>query len=325
MSVTIVVGGQYGSEGKGKVTALLSAPLERPWLVRCGGPNSGHTVTIGGKETVLRQVPSSVAPEKSTFCLAAGCAVDVDILIREINLLNLDRARIIVDPRAVLVTDEDRNAERAGLTRIGSTCSGTGSAMMRRMSRTPDCLLAKDSEPIQTRCRVEPVAPLLNRSVDDGADVVVEGSQGFGLSLFHGPHYPFVTSRDTTASGFAMEVGLSPRLVDKIVLVVRTFPIRVAGSSGPLPDEISWETVARVSEAPTVVPEFTSVTRRLRRVGKFDMGLVRALLMRRRKARKRYACKSLTRPSVESLFLSIARVTAAAASSSRFAAIAGSM
>jgi len=220
-------------------------------------------------------VPSSVAPEKATFCLAAGCAVDVDILIREVNLLNIDRARIVVDPRAVIVTDEDRKAERAGLTRIGSTCSGTGSAMMRRMSRTPDCLLAKDSEALQTRCRVESVAPLLNRSVDDGADVVVEGSQGFGLSLFHGPHYPFVTSRDTTASGFAMEVGLSPRLIDKIVLVVRTFPIRVAGSSGPLPDEISWETVAEVSGAPAVVPEFTSVTHRLRRVGKFDMRLVK--------------------------------------------------
>jgi adenylosuccinate synthase len=111
--------------------------------------------------------------------------------------------------------------------------------------------------------------------VDDGVDVVVEGSQGFGLSLLHGPHYPFVTSRDTTASGFAMEVGLSPRLVDKIVLVVRTFPIRVAGSSGPLPYEISWETIAKESGAPAVVPEFTSVTHRLRRVGKFDVQLVK--------------------------------------------------
>jgi adenylosuccinate synthase len=76
MTATIVVGGQYGSEGKGKVVALLASRLASPWLVRCGGPNSGHTVTVNGKDVILRQVPASAEPHNATFCIAAGCVVD---------------------------------------------------------------------------------------------------------------------------------------------------------------------------------------------------------------------------------------------------------
>jgi adenylosuccinate synthase len=101
--VTIVVGGQYGSEGKGKVVALLAARAESPWLVRCGGPNSGHTVTIEGRDVVLRQVPSCSEPATATFCLAAGCAIDEVVLLDELDLLGIERDRIIVDPRAVVI------------------------------------------------------------------------------------------------------------------------------------------------------------------------------------------------------------------------------
>jgi hypothetical protein len=111
MPATIVVGGQYGSEGKGKVVALLGNRAKSPWLVRCGGPNSGHTVTIAGQQVVLRQVPSCAEPEKATFCIAAGCAVDETLILRELDLLSIDRDKIIVDPRAVLINDDDREAE----------------------------------------------------------------------------------------------------------------------------------------------------------------------------------------------------------------------
>jgi adenylosuccinate synthase len=275
MSVTIVVGGQYGSEGKGKVVALLANASPSPWLVRCGGPNSGHTVTIGGKPVVLRQVPSCADPEKATFCVAAGCVVDEEILLRELDLLNIPKNRIIVDPRSVLVTEEDRLAEAGSLVRIGSTCSGTGAALLRRMSRAKGVRLSKDSEVINKRCRVETVATLLHSRIEDGGDIIVEGTQGFALSLLHGPDYPYVTSRDTTAAGFAMEIGLSPRQIDKIVMVIRTFPIRVAGTSGPFANEFSWEHVQEISGAPQVFPEYTSVTKRLRRVARFDFDLVK--------------------------------------------------
>ena len=275
MPTTIVVGGQYGSEGKGKVVALLASRSESPWIVRCGGPNSGHTVTTEAGDIVLRQVPSCTEPWKATFCIAAGCVVDEAILLRELDSLGIDRERVIVDPRAVLVTDQDREAEEQQLRNIASTCSGTGSALVRRMSRTHSVSLATDSQALTERCRIETVAPLLHDALEDGEDVIVEGTQGFGLSLLHGRDYPFVTSRDTTAAGFAMEVGLSPRFINNIVMVVRTFPIRVGGPSGPFHDEISWAEISRLSNAPEVVVEYTSVTRKLRRVALFDMEAVK--------------------------------------------------
>lgn len=275
MPATIVVGGQYGSEGKGKVVALLANRSKSPWLVRCGGPNSGHTITIDGNDVILRQVPCCSEPDTATFCVSAGCAIDETVLLRELDMLDIDRQRIIVDPRAVIVIEEDREAERRDLKEIASTCSGTGAASVRRMSRRTDVSLASTSDAILSRCRVETVAPLLHKVLDDGGDVIVEGTQGFALSLLHGPDYPFVTSRDTTAAGFAMEVGLSPRLINDIVLVVRTFPIRVGGSSGPFAREISWEQIASYSGAPTVFPEYTSVTKRLRRVAEFDIEAVK--------------------------------------------------
>ena len=168
MPVTIVVGGQYGAEGKGKVVALRASQVPDPWLVRCGGPNSGHTVTIAGEDVILRQVPCCSEPSRATFCISAGCVIDESILLRELDLLGIRQNRIIVDPRAVLLTDLDREAEQRELGAIGSTCAGTGSAQMRRMSRRPNVRLSGSSAAIRARCRVETVAPLLHRVIDGG-------------------------------------------------------------------------------------------------------------------------------------------------------------
>jgi adenylosuccinate synthase len=187
MPVTIVVGGQYGSEGEGKTVALLADQLDRPWLVRCGGPNSGHTVTIDGKDVVLRQVPCCANPNRARFCIAAGCAVDESILISELDMLGIERNRIIVDPRAALITEQDRDAELDALNYMASTCSGTGEALLRRMSRRSDVRLVAECRELRKRCRVETVAPLLHDAIDHGAHIIIEGTQGFGLSLLHGP------------------------------------------------------------------------------------------------------------------------------------------
>jgi len=275
MPSIIVVGGQYGSEGKGKVVALTAGRCSEPWVVRCGGPNSGHTVWIGEKRTVLRQVPSAAGHPNALLLLSAGCVIDESILHDEANELGLSRDQIVVDPRAALVTDEDKEAESGIVGSIGSTGSGTGAALIRRMGRGRGVRLAGNAESIRARFRVESVAPLLHAHLDRGGDVIIEGTQGFGLSLLHGPDYPYVTSRDTTASGFASEVGLSPRQVDEIILVVRTYPIRVGGRSGPLHEELTWEDVRAASGAPEAIPEFTSVTQKLRRVGRFDLEAVK--------------------------------------------------
>ncbi len=81
--------------------------------------------------------------------------------------------------------------------------------------------------------------------LDRRARVIVEETQGFGSSPLNARHFPYVTSRDTTASAFLSETGLSPLDVDDVSLVIRSFPIRVEGNSGPLKDEINWATVSK--------------------------------------------------------------------------------
>jgi len=110
---------------------------------------------------------------------------------------------------------------------------------------------------------------------------LLEGTQGTGLSLFHGP-YPYVTSRDTTVAGLLSESGIAPRRVRKIVMVCRSYPIRVqdppGSTSGPLSQKISWRVVAERSGIPLEELqslERTSTTGRKRKVGEFEWELLR--------------------------------------------------
>lgn len=112
MPVIIVVGGQYGSEGKGKVVALTARQFDSPVVIRCGGPNSGHSTVVRDEECVLRQLPAAAGQSDATLALAAGCVIDEEVLIKEARYCEVDRERLIVDPRAVLLCDADRQAER---------------------------------------------------------------------------------------------------------------------------------------------------------------------------------------------------------------------
>jgi adenylosuccinate synthase len=276
MTCTIVVGAQYGSEGKGKVATLSSRRMRTPYLVRCGGPNSGHTTEFQGRDVVVRQLPSGFENPDATMLLSAGCIVDVDVLLLELDRFDVARERIVVDPNAVIVLPEDREAEATIVADIGSTGSGTGAATARRVRRDGIRGMVASCTSLRERVRVERVAPLVHRRLDSGGDVLVEGTQGFGLSLLHCDEYPFATSRDTTAASFMSEVGIAPADVTDVVLVLRTFPIRVGGNSGLLPDEISWSEVQRISGAPVAIPEYTTETKRPRRVARYDASIVRA-------------------------------------------------
>jgi adenylosuccinate synthase len=206
--------------------------------------------------------------------IAPGAIIDVDQLLKEISQHNL-HARVGIDPNAVVLDARDREQETALQLRkrIASTLSGTGSATSRKVLRDETLRLAGSMDVLSRW--IADVPSELNRTHDLGHLVIVEGTQGFGLSLHHGDTYPFRTSRDTTAAGFLSEVGLSPFTVTDIVLVVRTFPIRVGGHSGPLKNEISWEELQRISGYPSRVEEYTSVTRTVRRVAKFDKEILR--------------------------------------------------
>ena len=127
---------------------------------------------------------------------------------------------------------------------------------------------------------VKDTAPILRRALDRKARIVIEGTQGFGLSVLHGGYYPKATSRDTTAAGFLAETGLSPLDVDDVTLVVRAHPIRVAGDSGPLHDQAeaenvtTWPEIAAAAGLPADYCELTTATKKVRRVGDFRPGVV---------------------------------------------------
>ena len=273
MPVTVVVGGQYGSEGKGKVCAHLAMKDHVDCMVRCGGPNSGHTVDISGQRYQLRQVPAGFINAGTRLLIAPGALVNPQILLEEIEMCGLDSSRIGIDENAAIIEESDI-AEEHSLDlqgRLGSTGSGIGSAVSRRVLRDSGFRQAKDHLDLAhftTSVRSELASVLAY----DGA-IVVEGTQGFGLSLYHARKWPYRTSRDTTAHSFLGEVGIGVRDFD-VVLAIRTFPIRVSGDSGPLENEVTWEHVEHLSGYPHAISEYTTATKRLRRVGCFDWGIV---------------------------------------------------
>lgn len=279
MAISIVVGGQYGSEGKGKVAHYLARERGAASAVRVGGPNSGHTVyDDAGHKFIFRHLPTAAVLPNVLCVLAAGSYIDVDRLLYEVALIGLDPKRLKVDRNAVLISEQHRVDEhfvglRAG---IGSTLTGTGAAVLDRVGRVKPIRFARE-EPALARFVCD-TKELLRSQLDQGATVVIEGTQGYGLSLLHTPHYPFATSRDTTAAGFLSEVGLSPLDVDEVVLVIRAFPIRVPGNSGPIADECTWSDVTNAAGAPIPLGEMTSVTQSLRRVARFSAPIVCAAI-----------------------------------------------
>jgi adenylosuccinate synthase len=272
MSVTVVVGGQYGSEGKGKLVSYLARAATPTAVVRGGGANAGHTAEGPLGRFMLRALPSGAVHPHCQLLLSAGMQLDLDVLLTETADLEVSPSRLMVDGGATLIGPEDVELEReSGLgERIGSTLTGTGAAGARKVLRARGLRRAAD-EP-----RLAPfigdVAGRLAELRAAGTEIVVEGSQGAGLSLHHGP-WPYATSRDTTAASFLAEAGLPVTAVSDVVVVLRTYPIRVAGSSGPLAGELSWDDVRRRAGYPTVLAEYTTVTGRLRRVGEFDWDL----------------------------------------------------
>ncbi len=277
MSVTVVVGAQFGGEGKGKICAHLALADDVHFMVRCGGPNSGHTVDLNGTRYELKQVPAGFVNPNTRLLMAAGSFVKPALLLEEISLAGLTPERFGIDRNAFVIEQADVDSERALdlRDRLGSTAVGMGAAVSRRVLRAENAKFACDVPELQPY--VTDVQSELSAALRKQAHILVEGTQGYGLSLYHAEVWPFRTSRDTTAHSFLGEVGLGTRNFN-VVLAVRTYPIRVGGRSGPLPQEISWEELRALSGYPHSISEYTTTTKRLRRVARFDWAVVDAAI-----------------------------------------------
>lgn len=281
--VDVVVGGMYGSEGKGHIAAYLAN--EYDVLVRVGGPNAGHTVSSSSGVYTYHQLPSGARDAKAKLLLGPGMTIYVPALLTEIADCGVTPERLYIDPQAMIIEDEDFSREQELKKNIASTGRGSGAAAARRiLLRKPGAIrLARDVPELKPY--VGDTAPYrgsivthLERAYRDGQSILLEGTQGSGLSIFHG-QYPYVTSRDTNVAGCLAEAGISPSRVRRILMVVRPTPIRVgnpdggAETSGLLKHEVTFSEVAlHAGLEPDEITklEITSTTKRPRRVGWFE-------------------------------------------------------
>jgi adenylosuccinate synthase len=266
MSCTIIVGGFFGDEGKGKIVAHI-AYKDKPVIISRGGvgPNAGHTVQVGDREYGVRMVPSGFVYKQAKLCIGSGVLVDPRILKQEVEMLGV-KGRIFVDKRCGIITEDHivRDKGSAHLSKkIGSTGSGCGPANSDRVMRiSPQ---AKDVPELAEYLLDVPKA--IDDELKKGKTVLLEGTQGFGISLYYGT-YPFVTSKDTSASQIAADNGVGPTKIDDVIVVFKAYPTRVG--EGPFSTEMTAEKSDSMG-----IQEFGTVTHRKRRIGGWDGDMAR--------------------------------------------------
>lgn len=273
MTCSILVGGAWGDEGKGKCITYLCKEDKPSIVARAGvGPNAGHSVEFNGEKYGLRLTPAGFVQTEAKLLIGAGVLVDPKVLNNEMELLkkyNI-KERLFVDYRSAIIEEEHKERDQASdflFKKIGTTGTGCGPANSDRVMRT--IKLAKEFEELEDLVTDVPLE--INNALEEGEDVFIEGSQGYALSLYYGT-YPFVTSKDTTASSFAADVGVGPTKIDEIISVFKSYITRVG--EGPFETEISKEKAEEMG-----LEEFGTVTGRRRRVGLFDMELAKESCM----------------------------------------------
>ena len=278
--VDLFVGGQWGSEGKGNICALLAK--EYDLLVRVGGPNAGHKVQ--DPEYTYRQLPSGTGSNPSAdICIAAGSTISLKQLNLELDgHSRLKEAGLFIDPQAMIIEDDDIALEEKLLDGISSTKQGVGVAAARKimgrdveLSWGPKVRLARDIPELANY--ITDIREKVELALTAGKRVMLEGTQGTDLSIHHGS-YPYVTSRETSAAGCLSDAGIPFTRLRKIVVVARTYPIRVGGESGPMGVVVTFDEIAKRSGLPVETinkTEVGSVSGKTRRMAEFNWEQIR--------------------------------------------------
>lgn len=294
-ALDVVVGGQFGSEAKGRVTLeqirrrIAQAPDRPVNSMRVGGPNAGHVVLDPqGRRWAMRALPVGFVEHSVGLFIAAGSEVDLEVLRDEIVAVEragyLVRNRLFIHPEATVLEPEHIYREKTSdlTARLGSTAKGIGAARSDRIWRTArrvvDVLDRTDGlnpNELGVMADFDSLFPA-NWASDAGMALVIEGTQGYGLGL-HAGYYPQCTSGDCRAVDVLAQAGVGPwHLINggtyAVHVVVRPFPIRVAGNSGELAGETTWGDLGLPDER-------TTVTNKVRRVGTFNPSIVRAAMI----------------------------------------------
>jgi adenylosuccinate synthase len=256
---TVLMDGQFGSTGKGLLAAVIAEASEgRIDIVSSSaGPNSGHTSYFGDEKVILTQLPTAgvhlhkLGYNGTRIQMNAGSVLTPSKLIQEVR----DHANwpaVAIHPAAAVVDDMDVEYEKKLVGLIGSTGKGTGAAMVRKILRHAGATAKHNLGLFALKKDYYPPR---------GKSVFVEVSQGHSLGINQG-FYPFCTSRDCGVQQGLADAGVHPKDYRGSFMSLRTYPIRVAGNSGPVyPDqkELNWEDLG-------FEPELTTVTQKVRRI-----------------------------------------------------------
>lgn len=291
----VVIGAQWGDEGKGKIVDYLAERAK--YVVRyAGGPNAGHTIVVDGKEYALHQVPSGILhPDKSVF-LGAGMVIDPEALFNELQMLKdngIDwEGRVFISDRAHIILpryrqmDKDRDAARK--RPIGTTGRGIGIAYAEKAERDGLRLAdldwaekmaeydGEDKAYLDTykdrllAMRVDLTAKMYEFREDN---ILFEGAQGAMLDIDSGT-YPYVSSGASCAAGAATGCGIGPHDLDVIMGVFKAYQTRVG--NGPMPTEFNNESEGELCEyVRKTGREYGVTTGRARRCGYLDLVALR--------------------------------------------------
>lgn len=284
---SFLVGGQWGSEGKGAAAAWLAEQMvndiQIPDIVTTNaGAQAGHTHYYGDQserpeKTVLFHMPTTaiwlhqhrraLARKRSgieittpLIYLNAGSILDLDVLRTEINMFQLSPSDLAIHPLATVITEANRSDPNRASSKIAGVGKGVGGALAGKIQRTQPTISSIPEFLPWVR------ALDLNARMRQGTSVMVEIPQGISLSINSSGFYPYTTSRECTVMGAMNDAAIHPRYYGRTLMVVRTFPIRVgntdkghSGSAYPGQVERTWEQIGQT-------PEITTVSKRVRRV-----------------------------------------------------------
>lgn len=292
MSVIVIVGTQWGDEGKGKITDVMSETADV--VVRYqGGNNAGHTVIVGKEVFKLHLIPSGILFKNTVCVIGNGVVIDPQVLVEEMKALQSrgievnpeklkisSAAHIILPKHKALDKEQEENREEG--KKIGTTGRGIGPTYVDKIARGGLRMeVFKKADKFKSQLGElyslkEILAPYIidtvkyvNDAIDAKKKVLLEGAQGTMLDVDHGT-YPFVTSSNPTAGGACTGSGIGPTKIDEVWGIVKAYSTRVG--EGPFPTELNdaeGELMRKVGV------EFGTTTGRARRCGWFDAVVVK--------------------------------------------------
>lgn len=269
---------QYGSTGKGLIAGWLAKRNTYDTAICAFATNAGHTYIDRERDihVMTQQLPTAItSPTVKTLMLGPGSAIHAKTLLGELDRYSdlIKGKRLLIHPQAAIVEDYHAEAERdGGMTKMGSTAKGVGKAYQERIDRRT----VGANTAAERWLEASPLGEYVCTSgqwrdaLQEADHVIMEGAQGYGLSMYHG-FYPYTTSRDVTPLSILADCGVPLKWTNylKVIGTLRTYPIRVNnrdGSSGPGykdQEEISWDKIG-------VTPELTTVTKLPRRLFTFS-------------------------------------------------------